>query len=1221
MLSLRNVAQGFGLFGASEGWPTPTNQINSEGSMTRQNHYTGAVFVQALRLSKLKSTNASRVPLVVAFALTSLVGEQAAAQEECGAYSDANTPIVCDGSFSGGEVLYLDVEGIDFSVDGATGLEDVLISSPNSTNPVNIDLISGQIGSSDGSLSGGLTVNAAGEINLIIRDVEINDWDRSGIYSVTLRDTPLSGSQNMLLTVEDGFVLNRRAGSFGGVAAENSNGPGDAVVVINGGLFEVEGVSSSGNVNFFTIGAKTDNFTQNGGDSRTVVSGGEFRVSANRFAWGVNASTESVQEGETSVSISGGRIETNSLQGYGASVLVRPENSLSRAMMAVSGGEVLTVGASSSAMWLWNIGDAETSATVQNAALRTQSDDSHGIWANVAGNSSWFSGVPRAVNATNVSLVSIAIGEGADISTLGNNAVGAFAQHSGLGDVQINMLGGNIRTGDEDMLAGEGAHGLYALADNQNSEATVQVVMEGGIIETLGSGSLTEVAAHGVFGAHTGNGIVRLDVTGGEIMAMGEDSDALRAVSANGNTEVFVDTVITGGSGNGVGINTQTADGMVSSVIIGANAEVSSVANVSFRNNGGDSVVTTRGTVIGDAILGMGDDAFFLENGSFDGDVFGDAVLASNDDGDDTFQWTGGEFLSSFFGSNGSDTALVTAGSYDGTYHLLDGGDDYSSTADGWTDELTLAGDVSGDVNGTNILNWERVILDSVDLRVADGAIEVGTDSADGLFLINGSILNQSGIGLNLNGNFTNNGVLTTQNGIAGDVVVVGGMYNGAVGQFLLDVDLAVDTSDVLRIGEDVSGAATELFIADATTGTATGNDVLVVDVVGATGEGDFVLASGPIQRGIFAYNLGLVGTQWFLQASVSPEAAPLEVYPSTLLDLTRLPSLQERVGNRHWAGAAAELEYEYCANLSHQFGCTALVEQQHSDANATDDSFIEGQGVWVRLDGARTDYVPIASTLGARYVARISGIQLGYDHVLHETAGGSRLIGGLNLSYRNSRADVNARAGSGVITTDGFGLGASLTWYEQNGLYFDGQAQFMSMTSDLGTSSIGTFADGNAVRGYAVSLEVGREFPLNENWAVTPQAQLSYASVEEEDYSDSFGTVASFHEESVRLRIGLEASNEESWVEDDGTTSRQSVRVGVNLIREFQPDTFVRMPNSTLHSEGDELIGEITLGGSYNWSDDRHSLYGQVAGSTGLGDFGDSTRLRGTVGFRTRWE
>jgi fibronectin-binding autotransporter adhesin len=528
---------------------------------------------------------------------------------------------------------------------------------------------------------------------------------------------------------------------------------------------------------------------------------------------------------------------------------------------------------------------------------------------------------------------------------------------------------------------------------------------------------------------------------------------------------------------------------------------------------------------------------------------------------------------------------------------------------------------VSGDVNGSNILNWERVNVDGVSLRIADGAIEVGADIHDGLFLINGSILNQSGIGLDLDGNFTNSGVLSTQDGFAGDIVVVNGTYNGAAGQFLLDVDLAADTSDVLRVGGDVSGGPTELFVADATTGTATGNDVLVVDVVGVTGEGDFVLASGAIERGIFAYNLGLVGTQWFLQASVSPQAAPLEVYPSTLLGLTRLPSLQERVGNRHWAGAAAEPEYENCANLSHQFGCTALVDEQHAVADATDDSFIEGQGVWVRIDGARTEYVPVASTLGARYVARSSGVQLGYDHVLHQTAGGNRLIGGLNLSYRTSRADLSAGAGSGVITTDAFGLGASLTWYEQNGLYFDGQAQFISMTSDLGTNSIGTFADGNAVRGYAVSLEVGREFPLNDNWAVTPQAQLSYASVEETNYADSFGTVASFHEESVRLRIGVEASNEESWLEDDGTTSRRSIRVGVNLIREFQPETRVRTPNSTLHSETDELIGEITLGGSYNWSDDRHSLYGQVAGSTGLGDFGDSTGLRGTVGFRTRWE
>lgn len=109
-----------------------------------------------------------------------------------------------------------------------------------------------------------------------------------------------------------------------------------------------------------------------------------------------------------------------------------------------------------------------------------------------------------------------------------------------------------------------------------------------------------------------------------------------------------------------------------------------------------------------------------------DGDVYGDDRLATAADGDDSFTWSGGTWLSSFFGGNGSDTATVSAQSYDGTHHYLDGGDDVS-TADGWTDRLNLSG-VTASANGANIVNWEIVTLDAADVTILDGALEAGSE-------------------------------------------------------------------------------------------------------------------------------------------------------------------------------------------------------------------------------------------------------------------------------------------------------------------------------------------------------------------------------------------------------------------------------------------------------------------------------------------------------------
>jgi len=43
-------------------------------------------------------------------------------------------------------------------------------------------------------------------------------------------------------------------------------------------------------------------------------------------------------------------------------------------------------------------------------------------------------------------------------------------------------------------------------------------------------------------------------------------------------------------------------------------------------------------------------------------------------------------------------------------------------------------------------------------------------------------------------------------------------------------------------------------------------------------------------------------------------------------------------------------------------------------------------------------------------------------------------------------------------------------------------------------------------------------------------------------------------------------------------------------------------------------------LGGSYNWNDERYSLYGEVAAKSSLKDFGDSYALSGTAGLRVKW-
>jgi len=54
--------------------------------------------------------------------------------------------------------------------------------------------------------------------------------------------------------------------------------------------------------------------------------------------------------------------------------------------------------------------------------------------------------------------------------------------------------------------------------------------------------------------------------------------------------------------------------------------------------------------------------------------------------------------------------------------------------------------------------------------------------------------------------------------------------------------------------------------------------------------------------------------------------------------------------------------------------------------------------------------------------------------------------------------------------------------------------------------------------------------------------------------------------------------------------------------------------------NEQDRWSGEIGLGGSYNWADDKYSFFGEASVATGLDNFADSYSLKGTAGFRVRF-
>src|SRR5690606_35921829 len=126
--------------------------------------------------------------------------------------------------------------------------------------------------------------------------------------------------------------------------------------------------------------------------------------------------------------------------------------------------------------------------------------------------------------------------------------------------------------------------------------------------------------------------------------------------------------------------------------------------------------------------------------------------------------------------------------------------------------------------------------------------------------------------------------------------------------------------------------------------------------------------------------------------------------------------------------------------------------------------------------------------------------------------------------------SDISSPHGVGEIDSDGFGVGATFTWYGETGFYVDGQGQMTWYGSDLKSKTAGqSLAEGHDGFGYALSLESGKRVDLDEGLTLTPQAQLVYSSVDFDSFTDplSGGQVELGDGDSLRGRLGVALDHE----------------------------------------------------------------------------------------------
>ncbi len=234
--------------------------------------------------------------------------------------------------------------------------------------------------------------------------------------------------------------------------------------------------------------------------------------------------------------------------------------------------------------------------------------------------------------------------------------------------------------------------------------------------------------------------------------------------------------------------------------------------------------------------------------------------------------------------------------------------------------------------------------------------------------------------------------------------------------------------------------------------------------------------------------------------------------------------------------------------------------------------------GVWVRLAVRDGERMADTSTT-ARDVWRQS---LAWDVKQTDFEAGlevptdDHLVLGVSAHYRQSEATVKR---GGTMEANGTGVGVSLTWTDDSGLYVDGQLSYTRFFDIAMTSSRqGVITSKGGGSGLALGVEVGQPMSIG-GMAVTPRGGLSWSSVDMDAFDepttiDGAGRVTPDKEQSVQGRVGVLA---ELGPED----ADRRLYASLDLEHEFSSRHAVMVAGARLETEMKPTWVRLGVGGA----------------------------------------
>jgi outer membrane autotransporter protein len=782
--------------------------------------------------------------------------------------------------------------------------------------------------------------------------------------------------------------------------------------------------------------------------------------------------------------------------------------------------------------------------------------------------------VTSAVSAISVSnaaingVTSVNVQGGTLTSTGALNTVAVAAPQT-TGNTQLTMTGGQI------FNTGTGG-GLSATLASAVGTGNATIVITGGTIQTVGTGaqsaintaprigtssitmsggSVLSFGGNGLWARHGGTGLAQVQMSGGTVAATGNNGDGILAQINNGTYAVDVSGgTVTGGSGVGAAIHTSGAGG--GTVNIGAGAVINGGASgVALRDGdldrvggdeiGGNSVITTAGTLNGAIVLGDGTDTLTVTGGAINGNITGDGADALN------LNLGAGSFThGAAYAISGMNGIVMNSG----TVRL----------------DSTVAANTLNVKGGTLLLTNTATIAGAT--TVEGGILSVNGTLNGAVNVLGGRLQGTGRVG-----NTTNAAGGTIAPGNSIGTLLVAGNYTGSGGTLEIEGVFAGTGSpaDRLVITGNASGTTTVQAINTGGTGalTGTGNTdgISIVQVGGTSTATTFQLAGGYAAAGPYQYQLRMFGPASSAASQADPLLGAVPFYDY------RLQSVVDASGRPVAVPQIAG--YQAMPTGAVRYGASLLDSVHKRQGELRDvattrstNSEQRERAFFARVNGSNSD---VSGDRASGYEQDITYLQAGGNVFGRDMEDGATLrIGG---AISRGQSKLQASASSAKVDLKGTTVALTSTYQTPAGWYLDGVAQLTDYSATIQTTERGRVGAPDGL-GLGLSLEGGYPMDLGGGLVFEPQAQLSYQKIKFDTFVDADRITVDLQDgESLLGRVGGRIKK----TFNPNTARQWTLYAEGNLVHEFLKDRSITAGGISFAS--DSLGTSAQVGGGIN--------------------------------------